>query len=114
MPYISVQDFFEKTAGKTVITREEERRLADAMARGDSAARGCLIAGYLPMVAGHIRHCKTHLQTLNLVYACLQALENAVDSFDFMQESEPFSHRLSWYLRQTTVRYIAQQRNPDA
>ena len=111
MLYINVQDFFDKVAGLTVLTREEELELAVARSKGDATVRDRLIEGYLPMVAGHIRLCKEHLQTLNLVYACLQALENAVDTFDFMQESEPFSHRLSWYLRQTTVRYIAEQRN---
>ena len=109
MLYISVQDFLDKTAGLTKLSREDERQLAAAMTRGDPAARARLAESYLPMVAGHIRHCKKHLQTLTLLYACLHALEKAVDSFNFMQESEPFSHRLSWYLRQATVQYITQQ-----
>lgn len=29
---------------------------------------------------------------------CLQAPEKAMDSFDFLQDSELFSHRLNWLL----------------
>ena len=118
MVYVSVEDFFQKTAGLPTLTREEARALA--MRPGDAAARSRLIAGYLPMVANHIRRCEKNLQTLALVYDCLQALalvydclqalEQAVDSFDFLQNSETFAHRLSWHLRQATVRSILRQR----
>ena len=111
MLYLNVQDFFDKTADLTILSREDERKLFLEWVHGDTTARSRIIEGYLPMVAGHIRHCKQPLQTLNLVYGCLQALEHAVDSFDFLQDSEPFSHRLSWYLRQATVRCIVDQRN---
>lgn len=60
----------------------------------------------VPMVAGHIRHLKPHLQQLGLALQCIQMLEREVDSFDFFQSSEPFSHRLSWGLRQTVAKYI--------
>ena len=111
MPYISVQDFFDKTAGLTKISREEELALAAAMAQGDAGARSRLIEGHLPMVAGHLRKCGTHFQTLGHLYSCLQALEKAVGSFNFLQNSESFTHRLSWWLRQATTAYIAEQRN---
>lgn len=111
MLYISLEDFYEKTASCCRLTRQEEVDCAIAVSRGDLAARDRLLQSYIPMVAGHIKRCKPHLQTLKLVYACLQALEKAVDSFDFLQDSEPFSHRLSWWLRQTTVQYIADQRS---
>ncbi|MCF2681828.1 hypothetical protein [Faecalicatena contorta] len=45
-------------------------------------------------------------QSLGLVLYCLQALEKAVDHFDFLQDSEPFSHRLNWYIRQAVTSYI--------
>lgn len=110
MLYTCVQDFFEKTAGQPRLSRAEERALALRMAQGDAAARHQLQGGYLPMVAGHLRHCAPHLQTLRHLYLCLQALDNAMDAFDFLQDSEPFSHRLSWHLRQATVRCIADRR----
>lgn len=113
MLYISVPDFLAKTAGLPRLSREEELLQAEAMARGDPDARRCLIESYLPMVAGHLRRCKESWRTLSLLYFCLYALEKAVDSFNFMQDSEPFSHRLSWHLRQATTRYIALHRVPD-
>jgi alpha-beta hydrolase superfamily lysophospholipase len=79
---------------------------AKEMKNGNMAARERLIQSYIPMVAGHIKHTKSHLQNLGLVLYCVQALEKAVDSFDFMQENETFSHRLSWWLRQAVANYI--------
>lgn len=114
MPYISVQDFLQKISGLTRLSREEELNLAAAMAQGDAGARSRLIEGYLPMVAGHLRKCGTRLQTLGHLYSCLQALDKAVNSFDFLQNSEPFSHRLSWWLRQATTAYITEQRYTKA
>ena len=106
MLYVSLQDFFHKTANLPRLSRDAELALAAAMVNGDLTARTQLIEGYLPMVAGHIRHCKDQLQRLTLVYTCLQ-------SFDFFQNSEPFSRHLSRYLRQATVRCIAQQREAN-
>ncbi len=37
--------------------------------------------------------------------SCMR-LSGQVDSFNFLQESEPFSHRLSWCLRQTSVKHL--------
>ena len=113
-PYISVPDFLQKTALCPRLSRQEELVLAAAAANGDAAARQQLSQSYLPAVAGHIRSCSPQFQTLALVYACLQALEKAMDGFDFAQDSEPFSHRLSWWLRQTTVAYIAGRREAQS
>ncbi|MBR5306415.1 MAG: hypothetical protein IKU47_05790, partial [Oscillospiraceae bacterium] len=60
------------------------------------------------MVAGHIKHTNNIRNKLSLALYCISGLEKAVDSFDFMQDSESFAHRLGWVLRQTTVAYIAQ------
>lgn len=109
MLYISADDFFEKTRRISPLSREEERVLAEKMKAGDSQARERLIAGYLPHVAGHIRQLPEQYHTLALVMRSCRALEKAVDSFDFLQDSETFSHRLSWWLRQTTVAYIAER-----
>lgn len=106
MVFMSIQDFFEKAASCRRLTRDEELRLAEEMKNGSSDARERLIESYIPMVAGHIRHAKPHLQTLGMALYCIDALEKAVDSFDFTQESEPFSHRLSWWLRQASTSYI--------
>lgn len=107
MVYISVEDFYKKAASFEALTRQEEIECAIQMKSGDMDARARLIQSYLPMVAGHVRGVKPHLQTLGLALYCVQALEQAVDLFDFVQDSESFSHRLSWWLRQAVAKYIA-------
>lgn len=109
MNYISIDDFYTKAKACARLTRREEIECAKKMKNGDIAARERLIQSYIPMVAGHIKHMKPHLQTLGLVLYCMQALEKAVDSFDFLQDSESFSHRLSWWLREATAKYIVRK-----
>ncbi len=106
MIYVSIEDFYEKADLCRVLSRQEEIECAVKMKNGDTASREQLIQSYTPMVAGHIRHAKPHMQSLGLVLFCMQALEKAVDSFDFLQDSESFSHHLSRHLRQAVVRYI--------
>ena len=103
---MSVDDFYEKVSLLSGMSRIEEIECAKQMRKGDVGARERLIQSYLPMVAGHIEHIKPQMQNLGLVLYCVQALEQAVDSFDFLQESESFSHRLSWHLRQAVTKYI--------
>jgi DNA-directed RNA polymerase sigma subunit (sigma70/sigma32) len=105
--YISIEDFYEQVKTCKRISREEEIEIANSWKSGNEEARTRLIEGYLFAVAGHIRKMPEQFQTLGLVYYCMQALEKAVDSFNFLQESETFLHRLSWYLRQASTRYIA-------
>ena len=107
MIYISVSDFYEKASLCNRLTRQEEIECAKRMEKGDMSAREQLIQSYIPMVAGCIKRTKPHLQQLGLVIYCMQALEKSVDSFDFMQDSETFTHRLSWALRQAVTSYIA-------
>lgn len=109
MIYISVQDFFEKVKDISQITRQEEIEYAIKMKNGDLDARERLIHGYLPVVASRVKHAPKHLQTLGLVLYCHQALEKAVDSFNFLQDNEPFSHYLSWSMRQAVTKYIARE-----
>ena len=106
MVYTSVEDFYEKADRCGRLTRQEERECAEHMKNGDQNAREKLVQSYLPMVAAYIRRRQLQRQTLGLVFYCVQALEKAVDSFDFLQDSEPFSHRLNWWLRQATTEYI--------
>ena len=106
MLYISAQDFYEKTKDLHPLSREEEKQLARRMQDGDGDARQGLIDGYTPMVAAVCKHMKPQYQSLELIYRCMSALEKAVDRFDFLQDSETFTHHLSWVLRQTTTRYM--------
>lgn len=107
MIYVSVHDFYEKAAQCKHLTRQEELDCALLMKNGDAAARERIIQSYIPMVARFIKQTRQNLQTLGMVMYCLQALEKAVDSFDFMQDSETFARRLSVYLRQAAIKYIA-------
>lgn len=107
MIFVDVEDFYQKVSSFSPMSRQEEIACATRMKNGDAEARQELIQSYLPMVAGHIKRTKASMQTLGLVLYCVQALEKAVDSFDFLHSREPFSNRLHWYLRQAVTRYIA-------
>ncbi len=107
MVFITIEDFYEKIRTFTHMSRSEELECAKQMMENVPGARERLIQSYLPMVAGYIRRLAPQLQTLGMVYYCQHALEKAVDSFDFFQDREPFSHRLSRYLRQAITAYIA-------
>lgn len=106
MVFYSIEDFYEKAQACRRLTRREEIVCAQKWKAGDAAERERLLESYIPMVAAHIKRMKKEQQTLGLAVYCMQALEKAVDSFDFLQESETFTHRLSRWLRQATVDYI--------
>ena len=110
MIYISVEDFYEKVSAFSRMSRQEELECARQMKNGDLQARERMIQSYLPMAAAHIKRVAADRQSLGMILYCQQALEKAVDSFDFFQEGETFSHRLSWYLRQAVTRYVADSR----
>ena len=105
MVYTSAEDFCEKAAGCRVLTRREEIQCAGQMKQGDRLARERLVESYLPSVAVFVRRLPPQARTLGRVAYCVQALEKAVDAFDFLQDSEPFSHRLHWWLRQASTAY---------
>ena len=107
MVYITVEDFYSHAASCTRLSRDEEKQCAQRMKNGDETARRQIVESYLPMVAGHIKHTNNIKINLSLALYSISGLEKAVDSFDFMQDSESFAHRLGWVLRQTTVAYIA-------
>ena len=114
MVYISAQDFCEKARKYHRLSRQEELNCAREMKNGDLQARRRLIQSYLPFVAGYIGRLPEHIQGVGLVTYCLQALERAVDSFNFFQEGESFIHRLSWCLRQASTGYIARRGCEDS
>lgn len=110
MIFISIDDFYEKVNHCKVLGRQEEIECACQMKNGDVLARERLIESYFPVVAAHIKRTAPHIQSLGLVCYCWQALEKAVDSFDFLQESATFVHHLSWHLRQAVTKYIVDSR----
>lgn len=110
MIFISVDDFFQKTRGVTRLSRNEEKKLALEMKEGSSDARQSIVNSYLPMVASYIRHSPKELQTLETIYICVRSLEKGVDSFNFLQDGETFTHHLSWRLRQCITRCLVDRR----
>ena len=107
MQEITMEQFYALAESCECLTRQEEIECAQKMKDGDLDEKAKMIASYIPMMAGHIKHMKPQFQTIELVSDCMKALEKAVDSYDFIQESETFTHRLSWWLRETSTRYIA-------
>lgn len=110
MLYIHSDDFFEKASLFHVVTRENELRYAAQMKQGNTEAREMLLHSFLPYLAACLKRFSPEDVTLELVYRYQQALEQAVDSFDFLQNSEPFSHRLNWYLKNAATKYFAEHR----
>ena len=109
MLFINVQDFYNKAYDYKILPREEEKALAANM-KDDLEARQKIINSYLPMIAKVTERLQNNYQSLELVYRCIQALEQCVDKFDFQQDSETFAHRFNWYLRQAITKYIAESR----
>ncbi|MBQ1281175.1 MAG: hypothetical protein IIY16_02895 [Oscillospiraceae bacterium] len=104
MIFARLEDFYEKAAACTRLDRAAELDAYRRMKRGDAAARQELLESYLPMTAGFVR--RSREPSLGLALACVSALERAADSFDFLQESETFTHRLSWYLRNAAAKWL--------
>ena len=109
MIFISVEDFVTKASTVIRLNRAEEKSLALRMIDGDEEAKEKLIYRYLPSVAFHVRRAPENIRTLNTVYTCIDALEKAIDRFDFLQDSETFAHHLGWCLRQCITKCIANQ-----
>lgn len=109
MVFASLEDLYEKAAECRVLSRMEEKECARQMKDGNLLAQEKLVQSYLPSVVRYIRRIPPHQRSWGLAVYCTQALEKAVVSFDFLQDSEPFSHRLNWWLRQATVRYAAKR-----
>lgn len=107
MIFISIEDFFDKTKNLTRMTSEEETECVCLIKGGNTQARERLIESYLPLIASHIKRAKPHLQTLGLVMYYMEALEKAIDSFDFSRGNKAFINYLNRYLRDALVRYIA-------
>lgn len=110
MYFISVDDFFQKAHSIKRLSRDEEKNCALRMKEGDAEARQSIIDSYLPMVVSYVKRSPKDLQTLKTVYCCILSLEQGVDSFNFLQDSETFIHHLSWRLRQCITRCIVDRR----
>lgn len=105
MIFIDAKDFYEKAASCCHMTRAEEIECAKRMKNGDTDSREQLIQSYIPIMAAHIKQTSSK-PNLGLILYCQQALEKAVDSFDFLQDNVSFSHYLSHFLRHASTKYL--------
>lgn len=110
MLFISVDDFFQKASAMTRLSRDDEKKYAFKMKEGNAEARQAIVNSYLPMVASCVKRAPKELQTLETIYICVNSLEKGVDGFDFLQDSEAFTHHLNWRLRQCIVKCIADRK----
>lgn len=110
MLFISADDFFKKTRDVIRLSRADEKNFALKMNEGDAEARQAILNSYLPMVASYIRRSPKELQALETIYCCIRSLEKSVDSFNFLQDSETFTHHLSWHLKQCITRCLVDRR----
>ena len=109
MVYITIEDFYKRADSCKRLTREEEIECAMRMKSGDETARQQLVESYIPVVAGFMKRYGKKAGSLYLALSCEQMLEKQVDSFDFLQDGETFTHRISWGLRQEVTNYIARR-----
>ena len=107
MLLLCAEDFLEAARKAKRLPRETEKQLALEMKTGCPNARQAIIDSYLPILASHILRLPKKLQTLNTVYRCLQCLEKGVDTFNFQQDIECFSHHLCRRMRQCITACIA-------
>ena len=107
MIFTSKADFFEKTAKIERIGRQKEMELALLMKSGDDDARQKIVENYLLSVCARIKRLPEYMQSLEMIYRCVDVLQKEVDKFDFLQENEAFEHRLSMIFRKVTTAYIA-------
>lgn len=110
MLFVTVDDFFQKVQSTTRLSRNDEKNYALKMKEGDAEARQAIVNSYLPMMASYIRRSPKELQTLETIYSCVRSLEKGIDGFNFLQDSETFSHHLSWRLRQCITRCLVDRR----
>lgn len=106
MLFISVDDFLQKARDVIRLSRNDEKKLSLEMESASVDDRKAIVNSYLPMVVSYIRCSPKELQTLETIYSCVCSLKKGVDSFNYLQDSETFTHHLSWPLRQYIKRCL--------
>lgn len=99
-----------KEIGKVpLLTAEEERKLAKAMAEGDKEAKDALCEANLRLVVSIAkRYVGRGMQFLDLIQEGNLGLIKAVDKFDH-EKGFKFSTYATWWIRQAITRAIADQ-----
>ena len=74
MLFTCAEDFFHKASKIKRLSRQEEKDLFVCRKAGDMTARERIIESYLVIVAARIRRLPKDMQSLDLIYSCIQAL----------------------------------------
>ena len=107
MLFVTVQDFYAQAANAKRLDRREEIACAARMQAGDVEAKDALVQSYLPTVAAFAKRVSTGEPSMELVCRFAAVLEQQVEGFDFAQQGETFTHRLSLALKKAMAEYIA-------
>ena len=107
MIFVTVDAFYKYAASAERLTRDEERELAALMLQGSEQARERIVNSYLCFIAARMKKIFPEHQTLELLLICIKTLEDLVAKFNFLQDNEPFSHRLTLALINVTNAYMA-------
>ncbi len=99
--------YFRDAGTRDILTREEEVSLAQAMERGDTAARAILIESNLRLVASIAnRYVGRGLDFLDLIQEGNIGLMRAIEKFDW-RLGYKISTYATWWIRQSMTRAIA-------
>lgn len=99
--------YFRDAGTRDILTREEEVRLAQAMERGDTAARAILIESNLRLVASIAkRYLGQGFDFLDLIQEGNIGLMHAIEKFDWRRGYKISTYAMFW-IRQTITRAIA-------
>ena len=110
MMFVSSEQFMLLAGQAECLTRQQEKELYAQMQAGDDQAAQRLAQSYLPLVASAAKRVSPGGKpSFELICRFVCTLEREVEAFDFSQESESFTHRLSLALKKTTAEYIADQ-----
>lgn len=107
MLFISSDDFFEYVKNLRPLTIEEEKEFSFLLKNGDENAKNKLVDNYLPYVASIIKRNSRGKPSLELIYRAILDLINLLESYDFSKENGSFTRALSFKLRQTITKFIA-------
>ncbi len=102
---------YVKQAGHSLLTREEEQRLAELKDQGDESAKRQLIESNLRLVIAITRNASYQdqgLSRLDLIQEGNLGLIRAVEKFDY-RKGFKFSTYATWWIRQAITRALAEK-----
>ena len=109
MLFTCIEDFYNKADRARRLSRDAEKEAYLRMKAGDAQAKESLVESYLFFVASRIKRLSADMQSLELVYSSVGALERAVDKYDFSGDGDTFAHHLGFVVQREITKYIAEK-----